>query len=116
MRLTFWKIVFLFLMAAGLYATVVRFTQGLGSSTNLSDQFPWGIWVSFDVLCGVMLAAGIPKCEIGVIKSSLPVMMTSWPALRTAVASGTNANTVAGLPAVTKRIFMARFLYLMYRT
>src|SRR5690348_10663060 len=58
MRLTFWKIVFLFLMAAGLYATVVRFTQGLGSSTNLSDQFPWGIWVSFDVLCGVMLAAG----------------------------------------------------------
>jgi Ni/Fe-hydrogenase subunit HybB-like protein len=45
-------------MAAGLYATVIRFTQGLGASTNLSDQFPWGIWVSFDVLCGVMLAAG----------------------------------------------------------
>ena len=45
-------------MAAGLYATVVRFTQGLGRSTNLSDQFPWGIWVGFDVLCGVMLAAG----------------------------------------------------------
>src|SRR5205085_38749 len=45
-------------MAAGFYATVVRFTQGLGRSTNLSDQFPWGIWISFDVLCGVMLAAG----------------------------------------------------------
>jgi Ni/Fe-hydrogenase subunit HybB-like protein len=57
-RLTFWKIVFLFLMAAGLYATFVRFTQGLGASTHLSDQFPWGIWISFDVLCGVMLAAG----------------------------------------------------------
>jgi Ni/Fe-hydrogenase subunit HybB-like protein len=57
-RLTFWKVVFLFLMAAGLYATFVRFTQGLGASTNLSDQFPWGIWISFDVLCGVMLAAG----------------------------------------------------------
>jgi len=57
-RLTFWKLVFLFLMAAGLYATFVRFTQGLGASTNLSDQFPWGIWISFDVLCGVMLAAG----------------------------------------------------------
>ena len=36
----------------------IRFTQGLGASTNLSDQFPWGIWISFDVLCGVMLAAG----------------------------------------------------------
>ena len=57
-RLTFWKFVFLFLMAAGLYATFIRFTQGLGASTNLSDKFPWGIWVSFDVLCGVMLAAG----------------------------------------------------------
>src|SRR6478735_7643000 len=57
-RFTFWKLVFLFLMAGGLYATFIRFTQGLGASTNLSDQFPWGIWVSFDVLCGVMLAAG----------------------------------------------------------
>jgi Ni/Fe-hydrogenase subunit HybB-like protein len=58
MRFTFWKVVFFAIMAAGLYATVVRFTQGLGASTNLSDRFPWGIWVGFDVLCGVMLAAG----------------------------------------------------------
>ncbi|HLV88450.1 MAG TPA: Ni/Fe-hydrogenase cytochrome b subunit [Candidatus Sulfotelmatobacter sp.] len=57
-RFTFWKLVFFFLMAAGLYATFVRFTQGLGASTHLTDQFPWGIWISFDVLCGVMLAAG----------------------------------------------------------
>jgi Ni/Fe-hydrogenase subunit HybB-like protein len=57
-KLSFWKFVFLALMAAGFYGTVVRFTQGLGPSTNLNDQFPWGIWVGFDVLCGVMLAAG----------------------------------------------------------
>src|SRR3954454_3417297 len=57
-RFTFWKLVFFFIMAAGLYATFLRFTRGLGASTNLSDQFPWGIWISFDVLCGVMLAAG----------------------------------------------------------
>jgi len=57
-RFTFWKLVFLAILAAGFYATVIRFTEGLGKSTNLSDQFPWGIWVSFDVLCGVMLAAG----------------------------------------------------------
>jgi Ni/Fe-hydrogenase subunit HybB-like protein len=57
-KLTFWKLVFFFLMAAGIYATFIRFTQGLGASTHLSDQFPWGIWISFDVLCGVMLAAG----------------------------------------------------------
>ncbi len=57
-KLTFWNLVFILLMAGGLYATFIRFTQGLGASTHLSDQFPWGIWVSFDVLCGVMLAAG----------------------------------------------------------
>jgi len=57
-KLTFWKVVFLFLMAAGTYATYVRFLKGLGPSTNLNDQFPWGIWIGFDVLCGVMLAAG----------------------------------------------------------
>ena len=58
MKFTLWKVVFFAIMAAGLYATILRFTRGLGASTNLSDQFPWGIWVGFDVLCGVMLAAG----------------------------------------------------------
>ena len=42
----------------GLVLTVVRFTQGLGSVTNLSDRSPWGLWMGFDVLCGVGLAAG----------------------------------------------------------
>jgi len=58
MRFTFWKAVFLFIMAAGIYATYLRFVRGLGASTNLSDQFPWGLWIGFDVMCGVMLAAG----------------------------------------------------------
>ena len=55
---TFWQFVFAGLMIASAYATFVRFYYGLGASTNLSDQFPWGIWVGFDVLCGVGLAAG----------------------------------------------------------
>jgi Ni/Fe-hydrogenase subunit HybB-like protein len=58
LRLTFWRIVLLMLTAIGAYGTYVRFRYGLGPSTNLSDQFPWGIWIGFDVLCGVMLAAG----------------------------------------------------------
>jgi len=57
-RFTFWKGVFLVIMVAGVYATYVRFRHGLGASTNLSDQFPWGLWIGFDVMCGVMLAAG----------------------------------------------------------
>jgi c(7)-type cytochrome triheme protein len=56
--LTFWRAVFIALMAAGAYATYVRFVRGLGASTNLNDQFPWGLWIGFDVLVGVGLAAG----------------------------------------------------------
>lgn len=46
------------IITAGLYSTYVRFFHGLGASTHLNDQFPWGIWIGFDVLCGVGLAAG----------------------------------------------------------
>src|SRR6201993_5512842 len=55
---TFWRVVFVLVLLAGLYGTFLRFTGGLAASTNLSDRFPWGIWIGFDVLCGVMLAAG----------------------------------------------------------
>jgi len=57
-RLTFWQMVFFAVMAGGLYASYVRVMHGLGGATHLSDQFPWGLWIGFDVLCGVGLAAG----------------------------------------------------------
>lgn len=38
--------------------TILRFTQGLGVATNLNNDYPWGLWIGFDVLCGVALAAG----------------------------------------------------------
>ena len=57
-KLTFWRVVFGIIMLLGVYSTYIRFFHGLGAATNLSDRFPWGIWIGFDVLCGVMLAAG----------------------------------------------------------
>ncbi len=42
----------------GLVLTWLRFTGGLGAVTNLDNNNPWGIWISFDLLCGVALAAG----------------------------------------------------------
>jgi len=57
-RFTVWRAIFAVLALAGLYATWVRAYYGLGAATNLSDQFPWGIWIGFDILCGVGLAAG----------------------------------------------------------
>lgn len=42
----------------GLILTVLRFTQGIGAVTNLDNNNPWGMWIGFDLLCGVALAAG----------------------------------------------------------
>jgi Ni/Fe-hydrogenase subunit HybB-like protein len=42
----------------GIIITILRFTKGLGTVTNLDDNNPWGIWIGFDLLCGVALAAG----------------------------------------------------------
>ena len=65
-KLTFWRCIFLVIMAAGLYSTFVRYFRGLGAVSNMSDQFPWGFWIGFDCLCGVMLAAGA-FCVIGAV-------------------------------------------------
>lgn len=46
------------IIIAGLIVTVLRFTKGLGAVTNLDNNNPWGIWIGFDLLCGVALAAG----------------------------------------------------------
>ena len=57
-KLPVWRLVFYAIMSAALYAAYLRLFHGLGSATNLSNEFPWGIWIGFDVLCGVGLAAG----------------------------------------------------------
>lgn len=38
--------------------TIARFIRGLGATTNLTDTTPWGMWIAFDVMSGVALAAG----------------------------------------------------------
>jgi Ni/Fe-hydrogenase subunit HybB-like protein len=57
-RVGFWEAFCVAVLVAFAGVTVLRFTRGLGAVTNLSDRFPWGLWVGFDVLCGVGLAAG----------------------------------------------------------
>jgi Ni/Fe-hydrogenase subunit HybB-like protein len=37
---------------------LLRMALGLGATTNLSDPYPWGIWIGIDVATGVALAAG----------------------------------------------------------
>ena len=46
------------IVVIGLILTGLRFTGGLAAVTNLTDYNPWGIWIGFDLLVGVALAAG----------------------------------------------------------
>ncbi len=44
--------------AFGLGVAVYRWFAGLGATTNLNDGRGWGIWISFDMMAGIGLAAG----------------------------------------------------------
>ena len=46
------------LVGVGVVASLLRFVYGLGATTNLNDTYPWGLWISFDVVTAVPLAAG----------------------------------------------------------
>lgn len=37
---------------------IKRFIYGLGSVTNLSDGYPWGLWITYDVVVGTAFACG----------------------------------------------------------
>ena len=50
--------ILLALVGIGFSFGLARFITGLGAVTNLSNRFPWGIWIAIDVACGVALAAG----------------------------------------------------------
>ncbi len=59
--LRFWTpgaLVLVAIMAVGYLFGLARMITGLGPVTNLTDQYPWGIWIGIDVASGVALAAG----------------------------------------------------------
>lgn len=45
------------LWGLGGFALTSRYALGLGAVTNLTDEFPWGLWKAL-VLCGIAFAAG----------------------------------------------------------
>ena len=51
-------IVLIILTINGMVWALLRFVFGLGAVTNLTNQYPWGIWIGIDVAAGVALAAG----------------------------------------------------------
>ncbi len=57
-RMTEVRIALLALAGLGAGVALYRLVFGLGAATNLSDRWPWGLWVWWDVLTGVALAGG----------------------------------------------------------
>ena len=57
-RLTPVNLVCGMILVLGFGLTILRFTGGLGAVTNLDDNYGWGLWIGFDLMAGVALAAG----------------------------------------------------------
>jgi Ni/Fe-hydrogenase subunit HybB-like protein len=50
--------VFLALLVTLMLVVVgIRFVRGIGAVTNLSDGYPWGLWIAYDVVIGSALGA-----------------------------------------------------------
>ncbi|HOV78576.1 MAG TPA: Ni/Fe-hydrogenase cytochrome b subunit [Bacillota bacterium] len=57
-RFTPFRFILGIIVVVAVVAAVMRFVFGLGAVTNLSDEWPWGLWIGFDLLCGIALAGG----------------------------------------------------------
>ena len=56
--LTPWSLFLVLVIAVGAVALVLRMTQGLGATTNLTDTWAWGLWKGFNVLVLIAFGAG----------------------------------------------------------
>jgi len=73
---------------------IYRFLFGLGAVTNLSDGYPWGIWITYDVLVGTALGCG------GYAMALLVYIFNRWeyhPLVRSAILTSVFGYTLAGV-------------------
>ncbi len=50
--------VLLALMGIGAVVAIIRFIWGIGAISNLSNTYPWGFWISFDIFTGIAISSG----------------------------------------------------------
>ncbi|MFH0866064.1 MAG: NrfD/PsrC family molybdoenzyme membrane anchor subunit [Bacteroidota bacterium] len=46
------------LAIVGVLLIIYRLIRGLGASTNLSDGYPWGLWIGIDIMAGIAMTTG----------------------------------------------------------
>ena len=57
-RISRTKLILWIIVGVASAVALTRLLFGLGVTTNLTDNTPWGFWIGFDVMGGVALAAG----------------------------------------------------------
>lgn len=85
------------IIAVGAAIMMYRFYAGLGAVTNLNDGYPWGIWIAFDVVTGVALAAG------GFTIAALVYIFNRWeysPLIRPALLTALLGYAIAAIAIV----------------
>ena len=69
------------LMAIGLVVAMIRFIYGIGAISNLSNTYPWGFWISFDIYTGIAISSGAFLLAAAVyilnLKAFRPLLMPS---------------------------------------
>ncbi len=71
-----------------------RYIFGLGAVTNLNDGYPWGLWITYDVVTGTAIACG------GYSMAMLVYMLNRGkyhPLVRSALMAGMFGYTLAGV-------------------
>ena len=51
--------VLLALMGIAFVIAMIRYANGIGAISNLSNSYPWGFWISFDLFTGLPSAAAV---------------------------------------------------------
>ena len=51
-------VILIALMGIAFVIAMVRYANGIGAVSNLSNSYPWGFWISFDLFTGVAISSG----------------------------------------------------------
>jgi Ni/Fe-hydrogenase subunit HybB-like protein len=101
-------IVIAVIAVVGLLFVLARLIFGIGAVTNLSNEFPWGIWIGIDVAAGVALAAGgFTTAALGHIMHKEEYHLITRPALLTAMLGYT-------FVAISVGIDLGRYYYIWH--
>jgi Ni/Fe-hydrogenase subunit HybB-like protein len=57
-RIGLFPIILIVLMGIAFVVAMVRYIYGIGPISDLSNSYPWGFWISFDLFTGVAIGSG----------------------------------------------------------